>query len=161
MNLGVSGAAAADVGCALGKAAERYHGQIRELIYVFSENDFAAPGPYAEPDDLIAWLADFQARETIERVVLLYVPYIYNSVPEITRIRGHSHRNFPTPRAEKRRLLSLADAAGFGVIDFIDVANEQRERAASQFAPLALYLDHSHLSRLGVELLRPRFAAAR
>jgi hypothetical protein len=28
----------------------------------------------------------------------------------------------------------------------------------SQFAPLALYVDHTHLSKLGVELLLPRLA---
>jgi hypothetical protein len=161
VNLGISGAQASDIVCALEKAARRYHGQIRELIYVFCENDFSDRRRYGTGDELIPWLTDFREREGIGRVIFLYSPFIYNVVPEVTRVRGHSHRNFPFHRAKKRRLLELAARAGFSVIDFTDVANQEQEAAGSLFAPLALYVDHTHYSELGVERLLPRLAALR
>jgi len=161
VNFGISGAAAADVICALDKAVARYHGQIRELIYVFCENDFSDSKPYGTPPELIAWISQLRQREAIERVVLLYVPYIYNVVPEVTRLPGHSHRNFPTYYEQKRRLLALGRQAGFTVVDFLDIANAQRQAIGSQFAPLALYVDHTHPSKLGVELLLPRLTRTR
>ena len=158
VNLGIARAKAADIVCALERAAARYRGEIRELIYVFCENDFSSSDPYGQPEDLIAWLARFRDREQIDRVLLLYVPYLYNVVPEVTRIPGHSQRDFPAYRDEKQRLLTLARQAGFAAIDFLAVANDQRQAVGSQFAPLALYVDHTHLSKLGVELLLPRLA---
>ena len=158
INLGIARAQAADIVCALEKAAQRYPHEIRELIYVFCENDFSDTEPYGRPDDLVRWVSDFAQRTHLDRVVVLYVPYIYNTAPEITRIAGHSHHDFPTYRAPKQRLLQAAEQAGFTVIDFLDIANAQRRAVGSQFAPLALYVDHTHLSKLGVELLLPRLA---
>jgi hypothetical protein len=159
INLGIGGATAADVVCALQRAAARYHGHIRRLIYVFCENDFSASEPYGTPEQLMRWLDDFRAKEQIGQVTFLYAPYIYNSVPELTRIRGHTHRNFPTFHDEKRRLLALARASGFTVVDFLDITNAQRRASGSQFAPLALYVDHAHPSNLGIDLLLPRLRA--
>ncbi len=161
VNLGISGATAADIVCALDKAAARYHGHIRELIYVFCENDFDPALPYGTPEQLVPRIVELQRRESIGRVVLLYMPYIYNVVPEVTRLPGHTHRAFPTYHDEKRRLLALGRDAGFSIVDFVDVADEQRRAVGSQFAPLALYADHAHPSKLGVELLLPRLTAAR
>jgi hypothetical protein len=161
VNLGISGATAADIVCALDKAAPRFHGHIRELIYVFCENDFDPALPYGTPTQLIPRIVELQRREAIGRVVLVYMPYIYNAVPEVTRLPGHTHRNFPTYHEEKHQLLTLARAAGFSVVDFLDVADAERRAVGSQFAPLALYMDHAHPSTLGLDLLLPRLTAAR
>jgi hypothetical protein len=117
--------------------------------------------PYGTPEQLVPRIIELQRRESIERVVLLYMPYIYNVVPEVTRLPGHTHRAFPTYHDEKRRLLALGRDAGFSIVDFVDVADGQRRAVGSQFAPLALYADHAHPSKLGVELLLPRLTAAR
>jgi hypothetical protein len=160
VNLGIAGATSADIVCALERAAARYHAQIRELLYVFCENDFSDTARYGTPAELIGWLRAFQQREAIGRVILLYVPYIYNAVPEVTRIAGHSHRNLPTYRLAKQRLFALARQAGFEVVDFLDIANRERGAVGSQFAPLALYVDHSHPSRRGIDRLLPALLAA-
>ena len=156
VNLGVARAAAADTVCNLGRAAKRYPKQIREVLYVFCENDFDPSAPYGKPEELVAWLAEFRRRAGIDRITLLYVPYIYNSVPEVTRVRGHSHFSFPTYADEKRRLLDRSAAEQFRIVDFLAVAEEESARVGSQFAPLALYVDHTHLSRIGVERVLPR-----
>jgi len=149
VNLGISGAAAADIECALERAARRYAGRVRELIYVFCENDFKE----ATAGDVIAWLGAFKARERIDRVVLLYVPYIYNALPEVTRVRGHTHHDFPTFRDEKRAVLRAAHDAGFPTVDYIDITTAAQQAQGTQFAALALYLDHAHPSPVGVERL--------
>ena len=156
VNLGVSRAHAPDIVCNLERAAERYQRQVREVVYVFCENDFAPDEPYGRPEQLVTWLAQFRRRWTLERITLLYVPYIYNAAPEVTRVRGHSHFTFPTYADEKRRLLDLAAKEGFRVVDFLEIAEEQSRAVGSQFAPLALYVDHTHFSRLGVEKVLPR-----
>lgn len=156
VNLGVSRAHTSDIVCNLDRAADRYRGEVREVLYVFCENDFTPDEPYGNPEQLIAWLAEFRRRESVDRVTLLYVPYIYNSVPEVTRVRGHSHYYFSTYADEKRRLFELGEKEGFRVVDFLAVAGEESRAVGSQFAPLALYVDHTHLSKVGVEKVLAR-----
>lgn len=151
INLGISGAGTPDIHCALDRALRRYGGQVRELIYVLCENDFET----AAPRTMIDYLADIRQRQALERVVVVYVPFIYNAVPEVTRVRGHSHYNFPTFREEKKEALARAAAAGFEVVDYIDIVNAEALRGGSQYAPLALYLDHTHFSPLGIDRLLP------
>lgn len=157
VNLGISGATTTDIQCALEKAAKRYAGQINELIYVLCENDFQA----STPEKMMSWLIAFRQSQAIARVVLLYVPFIYNVTPEVTRIPGHSHYNFPTFREEKKDVLARAKEAGFAVIDYGAIAQAEARQGASQFAPLALYLDHTHPSPAGVSRLLPYFDAIR
>jgi len=156
INLGISGAGASDIQCALDKAAKRYAGQIREVIYMLCENDFET----ATPKEMVDWLDRFRKEHDIGRVVLVYVPFVYNVVPEVTRIIGHTHYNFPTFREEKAELLTAARQAGFTVIDYIDITLAEQRAVGSQFGPLALYLDHTHLSIRGVERLVPILGAA-
>jgi hypothetical protein len=157
VNIGIVGAKTSDTACALERAARRYRGRIRELLYIFCENDFDD----ATAGEIIAGLVAFTAREKIRQVVLVYMPYIYNVVPEITRIRGHSHYDFPTYRDEKRALLARARQAGFAIVDFVDIANDEQQALATQFAPLALYIDHTHPSPRGVRRLVSAIDAVR
>jgi len=150
VNLGIARAAAADITCALDRAASRYHGSIDEVIYVLCENDFAQGGKYSAPEDLTAWLEEFQRREDVARVTVIVQPLIYNTVPEVTRLRGHSHYDWPTFLDERTRVMQLSREKGFGVLDFVDVTAAERVRGQSQFAPLALYVDHAHWSPVGV-----------
>jgi hypothetical protein len=159
VNLGIARADAADITCALDRAATRYHGHIDELIYVLCENDFDQGGKYSDPADLTNWLDEFRRREGISRVTLIVQPLIYNTVPEVTRIRGHSHYQWPTFLAERTSVMKLAREKGFGVIDFVDVAAAERMRGLSQFAPLALYVDHAHWSPVGVSRVVDALAA--
>jgi hypothetical protein len=150
INLGIARAAAADITCALDRAASRYHGSIDEVIYVLCENDFDQGGKNSDPVELTNWLADFQHRENVARMVLIVQPLIYNTVPEVTRIRGHSHYDWPTFLEQRTRVMQLSREKGFGVIDFVEITAAERVRGRSQFAPLALYVDHAHWSPTGV-----------
>jgi len=146
VNLGIAGAAPADIACALERAARRYTGRVRELIYVFCENDLKE----ATAGDVVGRLVAFKARERIDRVVLLYVPYIYNALPEVTRVRGHKQFDFPTFRTEKRALLRAAHDAGLPTVDYVDITTAAQQAQGTQFAALGLYLDQAHPSPTGV-----------
>lgn len=150
INLGIARAGAPDITCALERAAKRDHGAIDELVYVLCENDFDQGGKFSDPAALTEWIADFQRRESIARVTLIVSPLIYNTVPEVVRLRGHSHYNWPTFLEERTQVMEFARAKGFDVIDFVDITAAERQRGLSQFAPLALYIDHAHWSPVGV-----------
>ena len=149
VNLGIGGAAPSDIECALERAARRYTGRMRELIYVFCENDFKK----ATAEDVVAWLVAFKEREHIDRVVLVYAPYIYNVLPEVTRVAGHTQYDFPTYREEKRALLGAARAAGFATIDYLDITTAAQYEQRTLFAALSLYVDQVHPSPAGVDRL--------
>lgn len=150
INLGIARAAASDTACAMERAAGRNRGNIDEVIYVLCENDFEQGGKGSSPEELTAFLADFAAREKVARITLVSVPYIYNTVPEISRLRGHSRYGWPTFFEERTRTLELAHTRGFATLDFTDLTNAERELGQTQFAPLGLYVDHAHWSPLGV-----------
>lgn len=153
VNLGVNGAAAEDIICRLGQAAETYRGEIGGLIYVYSENDFDPSRPYGRPEEVIAWLKEFAQTENIPEVTIVFAPYIYNIVPQLTRFagsRGATHGRFAE---EAARLRSEAEAAGFTYLSIADVALAEAQRRGTDFAALALFVDHAHLSDYGVSLL--------
>lgn len=150
VNLGIARASALDITCALDRAASRYRGAIDEVIYVLCENDFDQGGKYSEPAELIAWLEEFARREDVGRTTVVVQPLVYNTVPEVMRLRGHSHYDWPTFRKERSEVMRLAREKGFRVVDFVDITAVERLKGRSQFAPLALYVDHAHWSPAGV-----------
>lgn len=150
INLGIARAAASDITCALERAASRYHGRIDEVIYVLCENDFDQGGPRSDPAELTQWLADWRTRENVGSMTLIVSPLVYNTMPEVMRVRGHSHYDWPTFLDERTQVMDLAREKGIKVIDYVDIASAERARGLSQFAPLALYVDHAHWSPVGV-----------
>ena len=153
INTGIHGAEAAEVICAIEAAVENYGGEIDELIYVYCENDFEPGVPYGEPEEVVAWLTTFAAQQDIRKVTVVYAPMIYNVVPELTRFRGDDGYDHPDRTDKKRRLAAEANNAGFRFIDVTDIALQENRNQGTMFAALALFVDHGHLSPLGVEKL--------
>ncbi len=160
VNIGVNGAAAKDNVCMLERAERRYAGGIREVVYFFSENDHAPGEPYGRPEELIPFLSEFAKRNALDRLTLVYLPKIYNAAPDVMRVRGHSHWDFPYFREEKRAVLDAARQAGFTVVDFLDATNAAREEAGSPFGGLPLYVNQGHLSPIGTAKLVEMLKAA-
>ena len=107
-------------------------------------------------EEMMNWLRAFVVDKDIDSVIMVYSPYIYNVVPQVTRIRGQKGYNFPFYGDEKERLLRAATKFNFSWIDFVDIANKEAKMVGSQFAPLALYVDRAHYSPLGVERIVDR-----
>lgn len=161
VNLGINAAHAKDVKCALERAAKRYGGRIDELYYFYSENDFIPEEPYGEPEQVIEFLRDYAREQKIGRVTVAYSPLIYNIVPQLTRFRGSRGDKFPHHNQEEQRLRAAVLAAGFEWIDCSEIALEANREAGTQFAALALFVDHAHYSREGIRRLVDRLTNGR
>jgi hypothetical protein len=153
VNLGTSGARAADIVCRLEAMLPRYAGQVDELIYVYCENDFRPKDPYGKPEEVIAWLTDFAAREKIAKVTVVFAPSIYMVAPEVTRFDGYRGGSYPYRHRERETLMEAVEAAGFRWVDIGVLAREELARRDSPFAFYALFIDHNHLSRDGTARL--------
>ena len=149
VNIGIGGADADEIACALERAAQRYRGQIRELIYIYCENDFKDDKPMGQPEDVISWLQQYATVQGIDKVTILYAPYIYNVVPYLTRFRGYRGGDFDSHKNERERLVQLASKAGFDWVDMAEFALQEVEIMATQFAALTLFVDHAHWSPSG------------
>ena len=158
INLGINGARATDIICALDKAAPRYKGQIEELIYVYCENDFKLE-TYGTPEAVVTWLKDFVKAHGIGKVTVVYAPFIYNVVPQYTRFRGYRGEQFHTHSRQRAALPALVGEAGFRYIDISDLALAEAARAKTQFAALSVFSDHVHLSPYGTTRLVERLRA--
>ncbi len=149
VNIGIGGADADEIRCALERAGQRYHGQIRELIYIYCENDFKDDKPMGQPEDVISWLQQYVTAQGIDKVTILYAPYIYNIVPYLTRFRGYRGGNFDSHKSERERLVQLARKASFDFVDMAELALQEIEIMSTQFAALTLFVDHVHWSPIG------------
>lgn len=156
INLGVAGAEGKDIVCILKRAGDRYAGQIRQLIYVYCENDFDASIEFGTPEEIVAWVRDFAAAQNITKVLFVYAPTIYNIAPEVTRMRGYRGWRMETHTDEKRRLRTLVAEGGFGWFDFTELGREKVEEEHSIFAGLSLFVDQGHFSPEGARRLAER-----
>lgn len=155
VNIGIGGADALSIVCALDRAGKRYSGQIRGVVYMFTENDFVKgdPKPFQRPKELISRLTEYRDANAIPEFTLVFNALVYNTVPELTRVTGHRENDFPRHEEEKAELLALARQAGFRVLDYGDIVHAEQARAGSLYAGLALYVDECHLSPLGIARL--------
>jgi hypothetical protein len=152
VNIGIGGADATDIQCALDRAGRDYHGQIVELIYIYCENDFKDDKPMGQPEDVIAWLQEYVRSENIPRTTVIYAPYIYNIIPHITRFRGgYRGGRYETHSNERRRLEELTMKAGFKFVDIGALALAEVENTGTQYGPLLLFADEAHWSPAGSE----------
>lgn len=152
VNIGIGGADATDILCALERAGSDYDGQIVELIYIYCENDFKDDKPMGQPEDVIAWLQEYVRSENIPRTTVIYAPYIYNIIPHVARFRGgYRGGRYETHSNERRRLEELSTKAGFRYVDMGSLALAEVESTGTQYGPLLLFNDRAHWSPAGSE----------
>lgn len=159
VNLGIGNADAKDVLCALDRALPRYAGRIAAIVYVYCENDFEAGLEYGEPEAVVDALAALAVRAGVDDVTVVHAPFVYNVVPQFTRFRGYRGARTPTYAAERARLEAAVAAAGFRHLDVAALALAEAERRRTQFAALALFVDHMHLSPYGTARLAEALGA--
>ena len=158
INLGRGGAEAAEIRCNVELAAERYRTRVQELIYVYCENDFDDDESMGTPEAVMVWLRQFVREQGIDRTTIVYAPYIFNVVPELTRVPGERGERFKDHADEKTRLVALVKEAGFTWVDFGELALAEADARGTPFAALGLYIDVVHHSPLGVERLADALA---
>ncbi|MGH6921336.1 MAG: SGNH/GDSL hydrolase family protein, partial [Geminicoccaceae bacterium] len=159
INLGRGGAEAAEIRCNVELAAERYPNRVQELIYVYCENDFDDDESMGTPEAVMTWLRQFVREQAIDRTTIVYAPYIFNVVPELTRVPGERGERFEDHADNKARLVALVQDAGFTWVDFGELALAEADARGTPFAALGLYIDVVHHSPLGVDRLADALAA--
>jgi hypothetical protein len=152
VNLGKGGAEAAEIRCNLELAAKHYR-NVQELIYVYCENDFDDDESMGTPEAVMTWLRQFVREQGIERTTIVYAPYIFNVVPELTRVPGERGERIKDHAGEKARLMALVQDAGFAWVDFGELALAEADLRGTPFAALGLYIDVVHHSPSGIERL--------
>jgi hypothetical protein len=159
ISVGVPGATPAEILCNLERGGARYRGQVDELIYFYSEGDLNQKKIADTPEQIMARVKAFAGDQSASKVTVIYAPYIYNVVPQFTRYVGYRGEEFPNLAEPKKRLRGLVDAAGFRWIDIGEMALADSARYGTQFATLALFADHAHLSPYGMERLVAHYRA--
>jgi hypothetical protein len=160
INTGINGISPREVICAIERAVDTYDGNVEELIYLYSENDFESGEPLGTPEEVVAWMKDFAREQELTKVTVVYAPYFYNIMPQLTRFKGYRGHFFPHHSDERRRLAELVTAAGFRHIDVTDIAREENQRAGTLFAAFALFVDATHYSRYGTSRLVEHLTAS-
>src|SRR5262245_9126133 len=87
VNLGVPDASAAQIFCNLEKAMPRYQGQVDEIVYLYAEDDFAPGQSLGSANEVVAAIQGLVQQASISKVTLVYLPTLYNIVPELTRYK--------------------------------------------------------------------------
>jgi hypothetical protein len=160
INTGINGITPREVICAIERVVETYAGDVEELIYLYSENDFEPGDPFGTPEEVVAWMQEFAREQDLKKVTVVYAPYFYNIIPQLTRFRGYRGQFFPHHSDERRRLADLVGDAGFRHVDFADIAREENDRAGTLFAAFALFVDATHYSRYGTSRLVEHLTAS-
>jgi len=153
VNLGVNGSSASQNLCRLDKALKRYQGQITKIIYVYCENDFEKDDRFGSPEAAIEKLAQLATANRVSNITVVYAPYIYNVLPQITRFEGTRGGSHPKFVSQVKALRDLVAQKNWRFIDIGDLVKDEIEEKGSDFAGLAMFLDHVHLSAQGISRL--------
>ena len=156
LNLGISNASSFDNLCNLKKVFERYPKEINELIYIISDNDFEKYENYIEIEDLLYQIYTLSNNSGVKNTYLIYVPYIYNIAPEVTRIKkpkSYSFETYPHYNDQEIKLKKTSDKYNWNYINFKQLISKYQSQGNSLYDSLKYYMDDIHLSKSGINLL--------
>ena len=155
-NLGIPGIPAHDVLCALDRGLARQPGKVDAIVYTYCENDFESEDDLASPEPVIERLRATARAAGVERVVVVYAPYLYNVVPQLTRFPGQHSDRVKSFRDQHARLRKAVREAGFEWVDFSELVQPEVERTGTQFAAFPLFVEQNHWSREGTRRVADR-----
>jgi hypothetical protein len=157
VNVGVPGASPEQALCNLAKAASRYQGQVEEVIYLYSEDDFAADQKLGTPEAAITAIKSLLQSGAATKVTVIYVPSLYNIAPELTRYKGYAGERVPNPQMRRDQLKKSVADAGFAWLDVGDIALERSRSQGNAYSVFDFFSDPRSLSAQGVNSLVERF----
>jgi len=143
INIGINGANSRDNLCSLERAEKRYAKQIKGLIYVYCDNDLFGADKYPAKR-VLAWLEAFKKRNNLDFLMVVRAPYIYAMLPQLKPNRPDIFRNQLNEAIKETELM---------FIDYRTLAFDEQITKKSLYAPLALFVDHVHLSPYGTQRL--------
>lgn len=157
VNLGIPDASAEQILCNLTRATARYQGQVEEIVYLYSEDDFAAGQKFGTPEEVVTAIKELVRNGPAAKVSVVYMPSLYNIVPELTRYRGYAGERMPNPQAEGEQLKRQVSDAGFTWIDMGEIALERSRIQGNPFSVFDNFADPKNLSAQGIGNLAEKF----
>lgn len=157
VNVGVPGASSEQALCNLTKATSRYQGQVEEVVYFYSEDDFAADQKFGTPEAVITAIKSLVQNGAATKVTVVYVPSLYNVVPELTRYKGYAGERAANPQIRREQLKKNVADAGFAWLDMGDIALERSRSQGNAFSVFDNYVDPRSLSAQGINNLVEKF----
>lgn len=130
------------------------------LIYLACQNDFYAEGNdwNAEMRAVLAQFKSIEDRFEHKPIVVLETYLEYN-LRDFFGEQGWGKRKLGRTDALRGATREQSAELGFGYADWSDDVSAFRQRERGLFAPFALYVDHTHLSPRGNELMADRLLA--
>lgn len=148
INAGVGGSGTPDNLSRLGIELKRYGSQVKSVVYVFCENDWNDDDT---PEKLCTGLKEALDAAGIQDRVFIYTEYLERIMPDLVRNTKESDlRRF---WQLKSRTLDLLKQQPITVVEWSKLLDAHRQEAGSVFSGMALYVDHCHLSPLGLKIL--------
>lgn len=157
VNVGVPGASSEQALCNLTKAASRYQGQVEEIVYFYSEDDFADDQRFGTPEPVITAIKSLVQNGAATKVTVIYVPSLYNIVPELTRYRGYAGEHVPNPQMRREQLKKSVADVGFVWLDMGDIALERSRSQSNAFSVFDSFADPRSPSAQGINNLVEKF----
>jgi hypothetical protein len=130
---------------------QTFGSRVKGVIYVHCENDFTVEDtPEILVQDLTKILDDF----AVPYRAFVYQQYIYRTMPDL--FRNNSIVDYSNFQKLKHQTITLGKSEHFDVVDFYDVVDQYRMDLGTPLAGFSLYVDHCHLSALGIRLVKDR-----
>ena len=148
INAGVGGSGTPDNLRRLSLELKRYGAQVKSVVYVFCENDWNDDDT---PEKLCAGLKEALDGAGIQDRVFIYTEYLERIMPDLVRSTKESDlRRF---WQMKSRTLDMLKQQPITVVEWSKLLDAHRQEAGSVFSGMSLYVDHCHLSPLGLKIL--------
>ncbi len=148
INCGVGGSGTPDNLRRLDLELKRYGSQVKSVIYVHCENDWNDDDT---PEKLASGLTSALDAAGIQDRVMIYTEYLERAMPDL--LREPKESDFRRFMHLKSRTFSLLKDSRITLIDWWQLLDTYRQREGSVFSGMALYVDHCHLSPLGLSVL--------
>ena len=158
LNAGVMGAQFDDNLARLEWVLNRYGKVTEAVVYQHSANDMFLPnGEILEPEYIVAELDSVLSKHNINKIVFFAHHHALYTVPK--SMRKVDANLFALREKMNERLKIAAEKAGFLFLSTKRIFDRELKNTGSQYAPLSLLTDHTHMSvegheKLGLEIAK-------
>lgn len=156
LNAGVMGAQFDDNLARLGWVLNRYGKFTEAVIYQHSANDMFLPnGDILKPEHIVAELMSVLSKHNIKNIIFFAHHHALYTVPK--SLAKVDTKLLAVREKMNRRLQIAAEKAGFNFLSTKRIFEQELKNTGSQYAPLSLLTDHTHMSvkghkKLGLEI---------
>lgn len=153
INASVGGAHTTDNFDRLKERLQTYKGHVKSVVYVNTETGFSDK---ETPEFIVEGLTAILDEAGVTHRVFVNTQYVYIVMPDVIRKRSEQDlRRFLLLRKD---VLERARAKKMLVVDSYDLVDEYRHKQGTPYAGFALFVDHSHFSPMGIQMIADKIS---